>query len=305
MRVLEQVGSVIYGKEKEILEIMLTFLSGGNVLLEDIPGVGKTTLALAFSKAMDLEFKRIQFTPDVLPSDITGYNVYRRDTGKFEYREGAVFCNLLLADELNRTSPKTQSALLEVMQEKQVTVEGETRMVPEPFFVIATQNPTGSAGTQGIPESQVDRFMTGLTLGYPDRNSELRMVTEKAEDTGALKVETVMTGDELMRISGEISQIFIKDSVGGYIVDLIERTRSDELTEGGVSPRATIALSRMSRASAWLDGRDFVTPEDVSEQFPYIIRHRLRLGRNAAVGGRNRDFVVKEILKSVRKPAYA
>ncbi len=198
--VTKQVGQVILGKEQEIREIMLAFLANGHVLLEDIPGVGKTTLALAFSKSMQLDYKRIQFTPDVLPSDLTGFSIYRREEERFVYQEGSVFCNLLLADEINRTSPKTQSALLEVMEEQRVTVEGVTRPVPEPFLVIATQNPQGSAGTQLLPEAQVDRFMVSLSVGYPDYDSELAMVLGVREKSRVEDVVSVLQGDTLRDI---------------------------------------------------------------------------------------------------------
>ena len=198
--VTKQVGQVILGKEQEIREIMLAFLANGHVLLEDIPGVGKTTLALAFSKSMQLDYKRIQFTPDVLPSDLTGFSIYRREEERFVYQEGSVFCNLLLADEINRTSPKTQSALLEVMEERRVTVEGVTRPVPEPFLVIATQNPQGSAGTQLLPEAQVDRFMVSLSVGYPDYDSELAMVLGVREKSRVEDVVSVLQGDTLRDI---------------------------------------------------------------------------------------------------------
>lgn len=302
-RVMEQVDRVILGKKTEICEIMLTFLAGGHILLEDIPGVGKTTLALAFSRAMNLDYKRIQFTPDVLPSDLTGFSIYRRDREDFVYQPGSVFCNLLLADEINRTSPKTQSALLEVMEEHRVTVEGITREVPLPFHVIATQNPAGSIGTQRLPEAQMDRFMTSLSIGYPDPESELAMALGVTEQNRVDEVCAVMDGADLLEIQRDISHVYLKESVAQYIVDLVRATREHPLLEQGGSPRATLALVKMSRAMAWLDGRDFVTPVDVQRQFPYIIRHRVFLNHTAQMNQKTQDDVIHEILTSVKRPA--
>lgn len=274
--VMEQVNQVILGKETEVREMMLAFLADGHILLEDIPGVGKTTLALAFSRAMELDYKRVQFTPDVMPSDLTGFSVYRRDKEKFVYQPGVVFCNLLLADELNRTSPKTQSALLEVMEERKVSVEGETREVPRPFFVVATQNPFGSAGTQPLPEAQVDRFMISMTLGYPDFDSELAMAMEVGEIRPLDLVRPILNRPVLLEIQKEIHSIYIREKVYRYLLELITATRENPYLERGASPRATIALVKMARAAAWLEGRSYVTPADVKEQFPYVVSHRLR-----------------------------
>ena len=301
--VTKQVGQVILGKEQEIREIMLAFLANGHVLLEDIPGVGKTTLALAFSKSMQLDYKRIQFTPDVLPSDLPGFSIYRREEERFVYQEGSVFCNLLLADEINRTSPKTQSALLEVMEERRVTVEGVTRPVPEPFLVIATQNPQGSAGTQLLPEAQVDRFMVSLSVGYPDYDSELAMVLGVREKSRVEDVVSVLQGDTLRDIQNAVDQVYLKENVGDYIVRLVRATREHPELSCGGSPRASIALVRMSRAAAFLNGRDYVIPSDVEEQFPYIIRHRITLDSAARMNGRTKDAVIGEILQQTRRPS--
>ena len=301
--VTKQVGQVILGKEQEIREIMLAFLANGHVLLEDIPGVGKTTLALAFSKSMQLDYKRIQFTPDVLPSDLTGFSIYRREEERFVYQEGSVFCNLLLADEINRTSPKTQSALLEVMEERRVTVEGVTRPVPEPFLVIATQNPQGSAGTQLLPEAQVDRFMVSLSVGYPDYDSELAMVLGVREKSRVEDVVSVLQGDTLRDIQNAVDQVYLKENVGDYIVRLVRATREHPELSCGGSPRASIALVRMSRAAAFLNGRDYVIHSDVEEQFPYIIRHRITLDSAARMNGRTKDAVIGEILQQTKRPS--
>lgn len=298
-----QVGQVILGKEKEIREIMLAFLANGHVLLEDIPGVGKTTLALAFSRAMQLDYKRIQFTPDVLPSDLTGFSIYRREEERFVYQEGSVFCNLLLADEINRTSPKTQSALLEVMEERKVTVEGVTRAVPEPFLVIATQNPQGSAGTQLLPEAQVDRFMVSLSVGYPDYDSELAMVMGVRERSRVEDIQCVFDADLLRKIQEDVDQVYLKENVGDYIVRLVRATREHPDLYCGGSPRASIALVRMARASAWMSGRNYVLPSDVEEQFPFCISHRLSLNNTARMNGQTREAVIREILQQVKRPS--
>ena len=301
--VIEQVNRVILGKEQEIRQIMLAFLANGHILLEDIPGVGKTTLALAFSRAMRLDYRRIQFTPDVLPSDLTGFSIYRRDQERFVYREGSVFCNLLLADELNRTSPKTQSALLEVMEERRVTVEGVTREVPSPFLVIATQNPPGSAGTQYLPEAQVDRFTECLSIGYPDPESELAMALGIREGNRVDEVRQVMDGETLLAAQKAVSEVYLTEEVARYLVELVRATRNHRFLERGGSPRATIALVRMARAAAWLDGRSFVTPNDVSEQFPHVIRHRLVLSNTARMEHAEREAVIAGIAGSVKKPS--
>lgn len=300
--VMNQVNQVILGKKQEIREMILAFLADGHILLEDIPGVGKTTLALAFSRVMELEYRRIQFTPDVLPSDLTGFSIYRRDQEKFVYQQGSVFCNLLLADELNRTSPKTQSALLEVMEERKVTAEGVTRSVPVPFLVIATQNPPGSAGTQSLPEAQVDRFMVSLSIGYPDFESELSMSLGIRDRNRIEKVRPVMDKNLLLQAQQAVSQVYLKESVARYLVELVRRTREHRCLERGGSPRATIALVRMARAAAWLDGRSFVTPGDVAEQFPYIIRHRMILNSAARMEHMDKDAVTAEILSAVKRP---
>ena len=249
-QVLEQVNRVILGKSEEIREIMTTFLANGHVLLEDIPGVGKTTIAVAFSRAMGLDYKRVQFTPDVLPSDLTGFSVYRREKERFVYQPGSVFCNLLLADEINRTSPKTQSALLEVMEERRVTVDGVTREVPAPFLVIATQNPAGTAGTQYLPDAQVDRFMVSMSIGYPDYESELSMAKGVGPEEKYKTIQPSLSGERLLEIQKEVAQGYLSDAVCKYLLQLVRATRSHPSVERGASPRATIALVKMARACA-------------------------------------------------------
>lgn len=301
-QVLEQVNQVILGKEKEIQEILLAFLADGHILIEDIPGVGKTTLAVAFSKALGLDCRRVQFTPDVMPSDLTGFSIYSKEEEKFVYHNGSVFCNLLLADEINRTSPKTQSALLEVMEERRVSVEGVTREVPKPFLVIATQNPFGSVGTQSLPEAQMDRFMVTLTLGYPDFDSELAMAKTIGAENRIDRVRPVMDAQLLGEMQKEIHEVFIKDEVYRYILDLVTATREHPYLERGASPRATIALIKMARAQSWLEGRDYCTPADVEKQFPYVVFHRIVPVMPAGADRAGREGVIKEILETVKKP---
>lgn len=302
-QVLTQVDQVILGKEKETKEIMVTFLADGHVLLEDIPGVGKTTLAVAFSRAMQLDYRRVQFTPDVLPSDLTGFSIYRREEEKFVYQPGSVFCNLLLADEINRTSPKTQSALLEVMEERKVTVDGETRKVPEPFLVIATQNPSGTVGTQRLPEAQTDRFMISMSIGYPDYDSEFLMAKGISPEEKYIRISPALSKEDFLVIQKKIYQIYIKDTVYAYILKLIRSTREHPDIERGASPRATIALVKMAKAWAWMDHRDYVTPSDVSCQFPYVAAHRIILSGAAEMKGKKKTDVLKEILRDVEIPS--
>lgn len=301
-RVLEEVNKVILGKEREVREVLLTFLANGHVLIEDIPGVGKTSLAVAFSKALGLDCKRVQFTPDVMPSDLTGFSIYRREEEKFVYQKGSVFCNLLLADEINRTSPKTQSALLEVMEERKVSVEGITRELPVPFLVIATQNPFGSAGTQLLPTAQMDRFMTSLTLGYPDFESELAMAKDVDEKARIDRVQTVLDGNDFLKMQREIHSVFMKDEVYRYLLELIRATRNHVYLERGASPRATIALVKMAKAQSWLSGRDYCTPNDVARQFHYVVSHRIVPDLTTEMEHISREQIIEEILKTVKKP---
>ncbi len=300
--VLTEVNKAVLGKQTEIFEIMTAFLANGHVLLEDIPGVGKTTLAVAFSTAMGMECNRVQFTPDVMPSDLTGFSVYRRDKDKFVYQPGSVFCNLLLADEINRTSPKTQSALLEVMEERKVSVEGETRPVPSPFLVIATQNPSGTSGTQFLPEAQIDRFMINLSLGYPDPESELEIARSTGAQSRTSLVSPVLSTDILLEMQNDIHNIFINDNVYKYIINLISATRNHPYIERGASPRASIALVRMAKASAWLRGRKFVVPADVQFQLPYVLSHRITANSSAKLGSIAKNDIIKSVVQTVPLP---
>lgn len=297
-----EVRKAVKGKDTVIELLLLSILSRGHVLLEDIPGVGKTTLALAFSKALQLAYNRVQFTPDVMPSDVTGYSIFRKSSEDFEFVRGAVMCNLFLADEINRTSSKTQSALLEVMEEGAVTVDLKRREVPKPFTVIATQNPVGSAGTQLLPESQLDRFLVRLSMGYPDRESELAILRTKSSGNPLDSVEPVISAADLSRMQTAADRIFMEDSIYGYIVGLAERTRQHDLVELGVSPRGSIALMRMAKAKALIAGRDYVLPTDVQAVYEPVFGHRLLLKSKARMTGKSTQAVLKEIMGEVPAP---
>ncbi len=302
MRVQTEVKKALTGKDDCIRKAFAAILSRGHILIEDVPGVGKTTLAVAFSRAMDLKNNRVQFTPDVMPSDILGFHMYQKDTGTFVYHEGTVMCNLFLADEINRTSPKTQSALLEVMEEGMVTVDGESREVPKPFIVMATQNPKGSAGTQLLPEAQLDRFMICMSMGYPDERSEIDITKGRSVRFGTEQIQCVLQADELEQMQNEIEQVYVHDSLYAYIVHLSQATRENAYIELGISPRGSIACTKMARARAFLHGRDYVLPEDVAEVFPEVAKHRMLLNTKARVTHVSPEAVIAEVLESVRPP---
>lgn len=299
---LTQVQKVVLGKRKQVEEIFLAFLADGHVLLEDIPGVGKTTLAKAFARVLGLDYRRIQFTPDVMASDLTGFSVYSREKEEFVYQPGNVFCNLLLADELNRTSPKTQSALLEAMEERQCTAEGITRKVPSPFLVIATQNPFGSAGTWGLPEAQTDRFLIALSMGYPDFESELALIKADRTAGKAEGLPTVLDSGLVLAMQEEVRRIRMGDKAARYLLGLVTATREHPQLCRGAGPRASIALAGMARAAAWMSGRDYVVPEDVKEQFGYVVGHRIVPDTAAGTGYSDRGQIIDEILNQVRIP---
>lgn len=301
LQVQQEVNQVIQGKEDVVKKVFAAMIAGGHILMEDIPGVGKTTLATTFAKTLELVYHRVQFTPDVLPSDILGFSMYDNKTGKFEFHPGSVFCNLFLADEINRTSPKTQSALLEVMEERQASVEGKTWKLPAPFFVIATQNPSGSSGTQLLPESQLDRFMIRLSMGYPshrDAVSILKGEVWKQTD----KRQRVLSIEELKELQREAEQIYVHDEIYEYIVSLVEETRKTEFFAEGASPRATIALLRMARAIARLEGRDFVTAKDVQCVLKDVLGHRVKPGARARAEGKSMEECIQELILQVKSP---
>lgn len=301
--VMEEVARVVTGKDDCIKKAFAAILAGGHILIEDVPGVGKTTLAVAFSKVMGLENHRVQFTPDVLPADILGFNMYRKETGDFVYYPGTIMCNLFLADEINRTSPKTQSALLEVMEESKVTVDGVSREVPRPFIVMATQNPKGSAGTQLLPESQLDRFMICMSMGYPDVKSEIAIARGRSSSTNMVELQPVIGAQELEALCGMVEDVYMSESVYTYIVALVGKTRENSYIELGVSPRGTIACVRMAKAWAFLQGRNYVMPEDVADIFLDIAKHRIVLNTKARVTHMTEEAILSEILSVTKQPA--
>lgn len=293
----DEIRKSVIGKDDIIIKILMTACAGGHILLEDIPGVGKTTMAVAFSKALGLSYNRMQFTSDVMPADVTGFNMPNRQTGEFEWREGAVFCNLFLADEINRTSSKTQSALLEAMEEHSVTVDSVTRPLPDPFIVLATQNPCGSAGTQNLPESQLDRFMIRLTMGYPDPEDEAAILKAKSQKNNLPQVRTVMTADELKVLRSAADGIFVSDEIFDYIARLSAATRNDPRLELGVSPRGSLAVTAMAKASAMFSGRNYVIPRDITNIYGDVCAHRVIPAR--IKGKIPDDGGVRDILESI------
>jgi len=301
--VMEEVARVVTGKDDCIKKAFAAILAGGHILIEDVPGVGKTTLAVAFSKVMGLEKHRVQFTPDVLPADILGFNMYRKETGDFVYYPGTIMCNLFLADEINRTSPKTQSALLEVMEEGKVTVDGVSREVPKPFIVMATQNPKGSAGTQLLPESQLDRFMICMSMGYPDVKSEIAIARGRSSSANMVELQPVIGAQELEALCGMVEDVYMSESIYTYIVALVGKTRENSYIELGVSPRGTIACVRMAKAWAFLQGRNYVMPEDVADIFLDIAKHRIVLNTKARVTHMTEEAILSEILSVTKQPA--
>ena len=299
--IIGEVKKVIVGKDRTLLWVLTTILARGHILLEDIPGVGKTSMALAFSKALGLEYSRVQFTPDVLPSDITGYSVYQKETGAMVYQPGAVLTNVFLADELNRATSRTQSALLEAMEEGQVTVDGQTYALPEPFFVIATQNPTGASGTQLLPDSQMDRFTIRLSIGYPDPKDERELVLNRQKGNPLDQVQQVVTRRELLALQEQADAVYIKPEVVDYMVALVGATRSDPMILRGASPRATLSMASMAKAVAMLKGRDYVTPEDVQTVFIDTVSHRLLLAPEAEA----RDISAEQLLQAILRQTAA
>ena len=298
----EQLGKIIKGKQQITDKMLMAVLAGGHILLEDVPGVGKTTTALALSRLMGMDFNRIQFTPDVVPSDVTGFTMYDKASGQFLYRPGAVMCNLLLADEINRTSSKTQSALLEVMEEGRVTVDQETHLVPQPFVVIATENPVGSLGTQLLPESQLDRFMISLSMGYPDHDSLVELLKDRQKENPLEHTQPVITKEELLQLQQQVQQVYVADAVLDYIASLAEATRADAMITLGLSPRGTLALLRMAKAYAFMAGRDYVVPKDVQSVFGDVAGHRMVLDAKARYEDKGARQILEQILLRVPVP---
>ena len=297
-KVMDEVKKAVVGKDAVLLRAVLAILAGGHILLEDVPGVGKTTMALAFSKALGLRYNRMQFTPDVLPSDVTGFSLYNKAVGKMEYQPGAVLCNLFLADELNRATSRTQAALLEAMEEGQVTVDGVTHALPRPFIVIATQNPAGASGTQLLPDSQLDRFMVKLSLGYPEPQDELRMLRRKQKGNPLDGVQQALDKAGLAALRAQTDQVYVSDEVLDYIVRLVAGTRTLPELVQGASPRATLAVAAMAKAAALARGADYVTPADVRRSFHCTVAHRLI----PAPQTRDVDALLDDLMRSISAP---
>ena len=298
-QIVAEVNKVVKGKDRVVRKVLAAVLAGGHVLLEDIPGVGKTTLAMALGKTMELEYRRMQFTPDVLPSDIVGFTMYNSGTGEFEYKRGAVFCNLFLADELNRTSSKTQSALLEVMEESKVTVDGVSYPLPAPFTVIATENPFGSSGTQLLPESQLDRFLICLNMGYPAHEAAVDILRGSAGN-GLDRVQSVITEGRLLELKQQAADLHVEENILEYITNLTEATRQDSRIALGVSPRGSIALLKMAKAMALMRGGGYVIPEDVLDVINDVWRHRIHLNTRARAEGADIDQVILDITERIQ-----
>ena len=301
-RIFNEIEQVIVGKRENVEKILMAVLAGGHVLMEDVPGVGKTTTAMTFARVLGLMTRRVQFTSDTVPSDILGFSVYDKDSGSFVYKPGAVMTNLLLADEINRTSSKTQSALLECMEELHVTVDGETHPLPKPFVVLATQNPVGSAGTTLLPSSQLDRFMVKLSMGYPDFQSQVSILRDRHSENPLDKIAPVVTVEELRQLIEEAARVEVADSIYEYVTRLTQATREHPMVALGISPRGALAVCRMAKARAFVLGRDFAVPEDVAAVFPDVCAHRLVLSNKARMLEECPENILRAILDSINMP---
>ena len=303
--IINEVSRALLGKRDVIEKALMAIYAGGHILLEDVPGTGKTTLALALSRALGLDFKRVQFTPDTLPSDITGFSMFDRDAGTFRFVWGAVNCNMLLGDEINRTSSKTQSALLEAMEEKQVTVDGICYPLPDPFCVIATQNQVGTAGTQPLPNAQLDRFLVQLTIGYPDYESQMALIRDRQLENPMEQVQQAADAASLLSMQQEVRRVAMDDKIIDYITRLAMASREHPLLRLGISPRGALAVSRMAKACAYLHGRDYTLPEDVQEIFADVCAHRVLLSQQAKTQQSTAQDVMQALLREVALPDAA
>jgi MoxR-like ATPase len=299
---IDEVERVIVGKRETIHQAVMTLLCNGHLLIEDIPGVGKTTLAKALAKAMGGEFRRVQFTPDLLPADITGANIYNQKDSVFTFRAGPIFGNVILVDEINRATPKTQSSLLEAMEERTVTVDGETRQLPKPFFVIATQNSVEMTGTYPLPEAQLDRFFARVSLGYPSKDSEIDILARQQISQPIDLVQSVLTPEEMIEMQNEIRDVFVHDTVREYIVDLVRATRESPHLLMGTSPRGTLHLMRAAQAHAAMAGMDFVRPDDVKETAAVVLSHRVLPRAEARARGETTNDLIAKTIETVRTP---
>lgn len=300
--VMAEINKVIIGKPEAVKLLTLALISGGHVLIEDVPGVGKTTIAAALAKATGLDFKRIQLTPDVMASDITGFSVYDKSSGQFLYNPGVVMTNVLIADEINRTSPKTQSALLEAMEEKQVTVDGKTHRLASPFMVIATENPLGFVGTYPLPEAQLDRFLLKFVIGYPQESDEVKIIYDRKKENPLDSVRAVVSASELLDVQQLVANMHVDEDICEYIVSLVQATRSNKNIILAASPRASIALIKAASANALIDGRNYVTPSDVAQMYKYVVGHRIVLSAEARLDKLTNYEILDDILKSIRMP---
>ena len=298
----EQMNTLFAGKEEVVENLLCCFLAGGHILLEDVPGVGKTTLARAFAGSLGLSFGRIQFTPDTMPSDVTGLSVYDMKTGEFRYRPGAVVKNIILADELNRTSPKTQAALLEAMAESQVSVDGEIYPLPQPFMVVATQNPISFTGTYPLPEAQLDRFMMRLSLGYPDAEEEIRMVKAHLDGTGMEEAKTILTPEDVIQLRKETGKVRMSDPMLSYAQKIVAASRSGHDFLLGASPRALVHLTLAARARAYLKGRDYVKPDDLKHWTGPVLSHRVLLSTEMKLQKKDAADLLQVMLLSIKVP---
>ncbi len=301
-KILNNMNRVIVGKEQVSKLILTTLLAGGHVLIEDVPGVGKTTFANVLAKSIDCKFTRIQFTPDTMPSDITGSSIYNYEKHQFEYVEGAIMSNIVLADEINRTSPKTQASLLEAMEEGRVSVDGKTYPLPEPFMVIATQNPVMQRGTYYLPESQLDRFMMKLTVGYPEKMDEIQIVQNMIKGITAANVTPVVSIQDILTLKKQAEQVKISERLIEYAAECVRRTRKHELVQLGASPRALLAWVKAAKAYAYIEGRDYVIPDDLKGLAPFVLSHRLIVAQRTAKERTNEEEIVKEIMRKVSVP---
>lgn len=302
VKLTENINRFFVGKENVVENLLICMLAGGHVLLEDVPGVGKTTLALVLAKSIGCSFGRIQFTPDTLPTDVTGVSVYHMNTGEFTYQAGAVMNQVLLADEINRTAPKTQASLLEAMAEGQVTVDGVVHELPKPFFVVATQNPIEFIGTYPLPEAQLDRFMMRLSIGYPDREQEMKMAAQFIRGETVKQAQAVCQAEEMIVMQQEAAAVTVKESVLGYIEDIVCLTRLEERFVLGASPRAVLAMVRASQARAFLQGRDYVKPDDVKAVAMQVLGHRLALSSEAKIRREDKDKILKSLVVQAKIP---
>ena len=302
LRLSTNLNSVIQGKSETIRTLIIALLSGGSVLMEDVPGVGKTTLAKALARSLDVEFHRVQFTPDLLPGDILGSSVYNPTDGSFSFRPGPIFCNVLLADEINRASPRTQSALLEAMSERQATIEGKPRPLPDPFLVLATQNPIDYHGTYPLPEAQLDRFLVELNPGYPDPETEVRILFNQVSSHPVDEIQPVLTREDVLQLQALVREIAVEESVAHYMVSIVSATRTDDRLKLGVSPRGSLMLFRAVQAHALVEGRSFAMPDDVQAMATHVLGHRIILTSQSRYGSVSKREIIQDVVKNTRVP---